>query len=287
MKLADCFAASIDEVLSAFDGFRLTADDGAGHGEDPAYLRRHRHEYIRTLQDVVSFFAGRESVRIFEIGAFFGVVSIALARRGYRVTASDIPEYMSIPAQQERFRREGVEIHPMRLQDFVIEAPSESFDCVIMCEVLEHLNFNPLPLLKEINRIIRPNGLFYLALPNQAQIRNRLRLLRGQAVGIAVERFFEQLDPTQPVIIDDHWREYTAADVRGMLEPLGFALRRQYFFGLAECQADPRLRKRLGRLFYRAFPSFKENQTNLAVKVARTPIEFHIPPTVHPTLRRI
>jgi len=40
-----------------------------------------------------------------------------------------------------------------------------SFDCVIMCEVLEHLNFNPLSVLKEINRVIRPGGFFYLTVP--------------------------------------------------------------------------------------------------------------------------
>jgi hypothetical protein len=50
---------------------------------------------------------------------------------------------------------------------------------IVMCEVLEHLNFNPLPLIKEINRVGKPNSLFYLSLPNQAYYRNRLKLLFG------------------------------------------------------------------------------------------------------------
>lgn len=38
-----------------------------------------------------------------ELGAFFGVVSICLARLGYTVTAADMPEFMELPEQIERF----------------------------------------------------------------------------------------------------------------------------------------------------------------------------------------
>lgn len=279
--------ARIDEVISDFGGFDLLPEDYEGAPTDSSYIHGHRHEYIRTLRDISAHFGSVRGLKVFEIGAFFGVVSIALAREGADVIASDVPEYMGLAAQRKRFGDEGVRIDEMRLEDFIIDAPEDSIDCVVMCEVLEHLNFNPLPLLKEINRILRPGGLFYLSLPNQSTLRMRLRALRGKAIGIPVDSFFRQLDPRSPEIANAHWREYTAQDIREMLEPLGFAIARQYYFSLGECRSGGGPRKALGRLFYRTFPFFKENQTTLAVKRERTSISFSIPGTVHPTLREL
>ena len=48
----------------------------------------------------------------------------------------------------------------VRLQDYVLNFEEGANNAVIMCEVLEHLNFNPFPLLKEINRILSVGGVF-------------------------------------------------------------------------------------------------------------------------------
>ncbi|MEL6792854.1 MAG: class I SAM-dependent methyltransferase [Pseudomonadota bacterium] len=288
----------VDEVIAEFGDYDLDIRDEADRkaSADEAasksnYLNAHRHEYLRTVQDLTDHFGDRKDVRVFEIGAFFGVVCICLARLGYDVTASDVPEYMSMPEQEARFAKEGIAVHQMRLQDYVFDQEDGAYDAVIMCEVLEHLNFNPLPLIKEINRILSPSGVFYVALPNAASIYNRISLLRGRMIGLSVEGFFDQLDPKSVMIINDHWREYTAPEVRYMLERMGFDIAKQYYFSLGECQAAAGaavgLRKKLARAFYKNFPQFKENQTTLAVKRVDTPLRFRIPATVHPTLREL
>lgn len=43
--------------------------------------------------------------------------------------------------------------------------PDASFDCVTLWHVLEHVS-DPLSLLKEIQRILRPDGLLYIEVPN-------------------------------------------------------------------------------------------------------------------------
>jgi len=138
------------------------------YSENSAYLVAHRHEYVRTIKDIVQFAEEHRVETVLEIGAFFGIVSICLSKLGFRVCAADIPEYMSMSEQKERFGRYGIEMAEVRLQDYILPFNDERFDVIIMCEVLEHLNFNPLPLLKEINRIGTPNSLFYLSLPNLA-----------------------------------------------------------------------------------------------------------------------
>ena len=212
---------------------------------------------------------------------------MALRSLGYEITAADMPEFIDNPAQIERYARHGIATKGVRLEDFILPFDDDSFDVIIMCEVLEHLNFNPLPLLKEINRIGSPNSLLYLSLPNVAQIRNRIAVLRGKALGISIAEFFTQLDPQSSEIVNGHWREYTAAEIREILERLGYRIEKQYYFSLNETLQSSTLRHKASRRFYRKFPWLKENQTTIAIKERRTGLKFRIPATVHKTLREL
>lgn len=287
MKFRSEVVDLVDGVLAEFDRFDLNLDAEKRQNSDSRYLQSHRHEYLRTVQDLLDHFGDRRNARIVEFGAFFGVVSICLSRAGFHVTAADVPEYMEMPEQIERFRKEGIEVASVRLQDLLLDFPSESFDALILCEVLEHLNFNPVPLLKEFNRILRDGGLFYLSLPNGAQINNRLRVLRGGAVGISPAAHFEQLRPGSSTIIYGHWREYTAPEVRELLQGVDFDILRQYYFSLGECQPVTSLRRFLARRVYEAFPSLKENQTTMAIRARRCDLPLRIPDTVHSGIDRL
>src|SRR3954447_10198986 len=186
-------ADAVDRAIAELSGFHLLADDEMDAGYHADYLIKHRHEYVRTVRDVLRFrpLTGRPQ-KVLEIGAFFGVVCIALASLGYEVTAADIPEYIDLPEQVERYARFGIKTRGVRLEEFVMPFDDEQFDVIIMCEVLEHLNFNPLPLLKELNRIGKPGSIFYLSMPNAVHIFNRFRFARGEQTGLQIREFFEQ-----------------------------------------------------------------------------------------------
>ncbi|GET41040.1 class I SAM-dependent methyltransferase [Microseira wollei] len=251
------------------------------------YLVAHRHEYVRTIKDIVQFAEHHRVETVLEIGAFFGIVSICLSKLGFRVCAADIPEYMSMSEQKERFGRYGIEMAEVRLQDYLLPFKDERFDVIIMCEVLEHLNFNPLPLLKEINRIGTPNSLFYLSLPNLAYYRNRLKFLLGHSMLQPIDDYFKQLDPNDLLIVNGHWREYTGAEIIEMLTPLGYEIERQYYFSIVDTLKHPTLKQQLTKLVFGLFPSFKENQTTLAIRKERTKLQFHIPNTVSEKVRML
>ena len=102
------------------------------------YVQRHRHEYIRTVRDVLSAMPAEAqggNIRVLEIGSFFGVVCMALKYLGYDVTASDIPEYIEIPEQIKRFSRHGIATASVRLEDYILPFSDETYDVIIMCEV--------------------------------------------------------------------------------------------------------------------------------------------------------
>jgi SAM-dependent methyltransferase len=282
---------AVDNAIAELKDFDLKIQ-GATHGMPSvgplSYVTRHRHEYIRTVRDTLQFRPPNSgSVRILELGAFFGVNCMALRDLGYQVTAADVPEFMDQPAQVERYAQRGIATKGIRLEDYILPFEDDSFEVIIMCEVLEHLNFNPLPLLKEINRIGSPNSIFYLSLPNAAQIYNRIRVLRGKALGVEIEEFFTQLDPQSSEIVNGHWREYTGSEVREILERLGYRIEKQYYFSLGETQPSSSLRKLAARFFYEKLPWLKENQTTIAVKERRTDVQFRIPATVHRTLTEL
>jgi len=286
-RAADAVDKAIGE-LKDFDLKILGATHGMPSIGSSGYVIRHRHEYIRTVRDTLQFRppdSGR--VRVLELGAFFGVNCIALRDLGYQVTAADVPEFMDQPAQVERYSERGIATRGVRLEDYILPFEDASFEVIIMCETLEHLNFNPLPLLKEINRIGSPNSIFYLSLPNAAQIYNRIRVLRGKALGVEIEEFFTQLDPQSSEIVNGHWREYTGPEIREILERLGYRIEKQYYFSLGETQPSSSLRKMAARFFYEKLPWLKENQTTIAVRERRTDLQFRIPATVHRTLRTL
>jgi SAM-dependent methyltransferase len=148
------------------------------------------------------------------------------------------------------------------------------FDVVVMCEVLEHLNFNPLPLLKEINRVLKLGGGFYLAVPNIARIRNRARLLLGKSIHPSIDHFFWELDRTKNMVGGIHWREYSRDELRKLLEPMGFRVEQQYFFSTIP-RRQPRWLRAWKHFLFACFPGWKNNITTIASKQKNAEMAFH------------
>lgn len=256
------------EALSLLDNtikeFRVDPIDllniGDAEGEY-VYLTNARLSYERTIGDVLALYAKspveNKSIKILEIGSYLGVVSIVLAKLGFSVTALDIPEFMTNERLQKRYRLEGVATLTANLRECCIPADSAEFDIVIMCETLEHFDFNPVPALMEVNRVLRVSGVLYLSLPNIASLVNRVKLLCGLSIHNPIKDFFVQLQKDSNMIVGIHWREYTGREIVELLEATGFSIVSHYFF-TSTMSILP------ARLLYVFFPSLRPNQTAIA-----------------------
>jgi len=236
------------------------------------YLNLHKSEYSRTVYDVVKSIGLGAEKSILEIGAYLGVVSISLSKLKYNVSATEIPEFLSNKRLQELYAENNINYSSINLNKAKLPYSDNQFNAVIMCEVLEHLNFNPLPCIQEVNRILKPGGCFYLAMPNQASLKRRVQLLFGMSIHHPISCFFEQLSGKENKIVGIHWREYTVSETKELLKSLGFEIERTYYTS-ANLSTNP-IKLLLKRILYKLAPSLQEGQVCIAKKVRYPNIEF-------------
>jgi 2-polyprenyl-3-methyl-5-hydroxy-6-metoxy-1,4-benzoquinol methylase len=238
------------------------------------YLTMLEQSYIRTVRDVDNLCRNeRTGKRILEIGSFLGPVSIALKRMGYAVSALDIPEFYASASLRSKYEKAGIPFVGVNLRHATLPYDAEFFDAVIMCEVIEHLNFNPLPVLKEINRVVAIGGLLYIGMPNQSSIINRIKLVSGKSIYNPIEDFSRQLDRNRNMIVGVHWREYTMEETESLIGQMGFDTVLKYYFTLK----GNRRRKGLLILVWDVlslYPPFRQFQVVVGKKVGNPAHDF-------------
>ncbi|MEM3941803.1 MAG: methyltransferase domain-containing protein, partial [Candidatus Bathyarchaeia archaeon] len=143
---------------------------------------------------------------IVDLGASPFIVSCALKCMGYNVIAVDLDpmKYISLASQY------GVKVIKADLERDKLSLPDEQADCVLLAEVLEHLNpYYVSHVMSEINRVLKPGGKLILTTPNIASLFRRIRLLLG----------------IQPQYTR-HVHEYTKREVEELLMKHGFRMLR-------------------------------------------------------------
>lgn len=98
------------------------------------------------------------------------------------------------------------------------------FSTVLCCEVIEHLTADPMHLMAEVNRILKPGGHLVLTTPNIAALRGVAAILEGYHPGF----FHAYIRPPEDGKPPDarHNREYAPREVQWLLEAAGFEVAR-------------------------------------------------------------
>ena len=216
----------VDKAFKAFLSKPPDLRENGGQAGEIGYVQGILPSYERTVSDLLRLFPRHKSfqgLNFIELGAFLGIVSKALSLASATVVACDIPEFFARENVKAFYLSMGIEIRAFNLRDYSLPFPPSSQDCVIACEVFEHLNFNPLPVFAEINRVLRPGGYLYLAMPNGSYLLKRIHyLFSGITPGFTVDQLVAQLDPSDNMVVGLHWKEYSLSQTIEMASPLGF-----------------------------------------------------------------
>jgi len=92
-----------------------------------------------------------------------------------------------------------------------------SFDLVLFCEIIEHLVNDPIHVLMEIKRILKPEGTLIISTPNSAKLENIVKIFRGENV-------FSPYSLYGPY--GRHNREYTIHELLILLDFCGFSVKK-------------------------------------------------------------
>jgi SAM-dependent methyltransferase len=218
---------SINLVSAAVDEFMISPPDLReinDHNGEIVYVETLKNSYERTVNDILKLFHGHVAGKTFvELGAFLGIVSKALSIAGANITPCDIPEFFERRNVISYYEKLGLFPKSFNLRSYHLPFESSSIDCLIACEIFEHLNFNPLPVIAEVNRILKDDGVFYIAMPNGSYYLKRIKyLFTGKFPSFSISELFSQLDPNDNMVVGLHWREYSIDEILNLVEPIGF-----------------------------------------------------------------
>ena len=187
-----------------------------------AYIKGHETRLVKTLELTPP---GGPDDAILEMGIYFQMTPSLKGRLGYGYVrgcyygeAGRVQSKRVISLDGEEFEC-CVDYFDAEKDRFPYE--DGSFATVLCCELIEHLFSDPMFMMSEINRILRPGGHVVLTTPNIASMRALSAILNGYHPGF----FPSYIRPGGAH--DDHPRhnrEYTPNDIYHLLQAAGFGV---------------------------------------------------------------
>jgi 2-polyprenyl-3-methyl-5-hydroxy-6-metoxy-1,4-benzoquinol methylase len=223
--------------------------------ESPAYYRQHRGRFRRTLA-YYSALPLPARANVLEIGGG-QIALLAHAVMNHRGAVADISESYAAAVMCHGLPFIRCDL----MRDCLASEPS--YDCLVLCEVVEHL---PVPLHLVLERILpalKPGGSILVTTPNLHRLRNVMRLIRGREI-------FRPLFYPRPGQNLGHVLEFSAAHLQWQLERAGLeavTIRLAQLSNYGSSAASQALRMLAAPLLY-ARPLWRDN----LVAWARKPI---------------
>lgn len=193
--------------------------DGAPAAELAGYLSEDFERFVLTWN-----LARNSTGRALEVGAnpyFTTLLLRELTDLDLELTNCFAPDDPgAVRSQRISYRTvSGVDVdaeatyRPVNVEEDRFPYSDESFDVVLFCEVIEHLQTDPVAAIEEIHRVLRPGGRLVLSTPNVARLENVARLIAGANI----------YDPYSGYgAYGRHNREYTRHELHRLLLYSGF-----------------------------------------------------------------
>jgi len=188
------------------------------------YLETHQTRLVKTLELTPP---GGPTDRILEMGAYLQITPALHTQLGYGCVRGCYYGKLGRVDHRQITSTTG-ETFSCDIDHFDAEKdrfpyPDDWFTTVLCCELIEHLFEDPMHMMGEINRILKPGGHLVLTTPNVAALRGISAILQGYHPGF----FHAYIKPAESGEVDArHNREYTAREVHRLFDNSGFEVTR-------------------------------------------------------------
>lgn len=186
------------KVLSSIAGYNLAAE---------YYDERER--YLNSFEQgkVLELIGEVKDQKILDIGAGTGRLSLALAKRGAKVTAVDIAEEM-LNVLRRKCSKEGACLVSTVISDAEdLPFDDDTFDAVVSAFLVVHLK-DPVRFFDEVYRVLKDGGTFLVTNINQKNP-PKIKTKQGE------------------IIIESHY--HRPEKIREILESLAFGIEQEVF----------------------------------------------------------
>lgn len=191
---------------------------------EPEQLTQHRPAYVdhhlaRSLAAVSLLPEVAERGRLLELGSGLYLMSFLAERlRNLEIEHvqywgreqghhhSRLTDVRNGATREIPFREFNAEVDPFPYAD-------GHFDAILNCDTIEHMLCDPVRMLAQCHRVLRPDGLMVITTPNVLRLDNVVRLLQGTNI---LDKYVRQSASAR------HPREYTPDELRRLVEWVGF-----------------------------------------------------------------
>lgn len=180
--------------------------------EERFYFWTHEVRYYSIL-DTIQKLANGQKLRILDIGCFPYHIGYALEMMGHDV--------YGISSHHEPIKNKNIAIVNIEQEKFPYK--NGFFDMVLCNEVIEHLPQSPIPVLREIHRVLKKEGYAMVTTPNIARSINRGKLLFGKNIMYPTSVFFENNGKGNN-IYHRHNREYILGELEELFRKSSFEI---------------------------------------------------------------
>jgi len=190
------------------------------------YLSGHLARLVKTLGMIPR---GADNSRILEMGCYLQITPALRNLLGYGEVRGC---YEGCGGSERRVvhARDG---EPFECEIDLFDAEVDPFpyagghfDTVLCCELLAHLSQDPMRMMNEIHRILKPGGILVLTTPNAASLRAADAILKGKHPALYNNRYPRPPAPSPEALRARHVREYTPGELVSLLCDSGFVVTR-------------------------------------------------------------
>lgn len=153
---------------------------------------------LKVLGLIPSEYIGKR-INVLDVGCGEGQLLLVLKKKGFDAFGIDRYAFnYRINAQgqdvgsrlREFLQDKNIKIKEMDVEKDKIPYVDNFFDLVICNAVIEHLHNSPEPLMKEMKRVLKPEGYLIVNVPNYASLDYRINALLGRSNHESIDIFY-------------------------------------------------------------------------------------------------